>query len=127
MGSLSLKSSTFDRRLSSLNNEQAVPTITTDNLFPNAFSQQVSDHPKNIALVGINHSGQTCRLTYEALEQQSNQLAHQLIDMGITAESRVALYLDRSTEWFVAMLAVLKSGGAFVPLDPQQPLSLIHI
>ena len=48
-------------------------------------------------------------------------MAHRLIDLGVTAERVVAVCLDRSAESVIAALAVMKSGGAYLPIDPKQP------
>lgn len=58
---------------------------------------------------------------YAWLEAESNRLARALRNQGVTAEVTVGLCLDRSPEFAVAVLAVLKAGGAFVPLDPKWP------
>lgn len=60
-------------------------------------------------------------LTYRQLDEQANALAHRLVGQGVGAETPVGLYLSRSPELVIAMLAVLKAGGAFVPLDPEWP------
>ncbi|GAA5609547.1 non-ribosomal peptide synthetase [Streptomyces platensis] len=60
-------------------------------------------------------------LAYGQLDARANQLAHLLAEHGIGPESRVGLCLDRSVDLVVAMLGVLKAGGAFVPLDPAYP------
>ncbi|MBV6662338.1 amino acid adenylation domain-containing protein [Pseudomonas yamanorum] len=60
-------------------------------------------------------------LTYEQLDQQSNQLAHLLIKHGVGPEVRVGVAMVRSEALLVALLAVLKAGGAYVPLDPDYP------
>ncbi|MGY2376056.1 non-ribosomal peptide synthetase [Pseudomonas sp. SDO524_S393] len=60
-------------------------------------------------------------LSYAELHARSNQLAHYLRAQGVGREDRVALYLDRSASMVLAMLGVLKSGAAFVPLDVHQP------
>ncbi|WP_163997847.1 non-ribosomal peptide synthetase, partial [Pyxidicoccus caerfyrddinensis] len=60
-------------------------------------------------------------LTYAQLDARANALAHLLRAYGVSAETRVALCLPRSPEWVVAVLAVLKAGGAFVPMDPAYP------
>ncbi|MFL5355870.1 amino acid adenylation domain-containing protein, partial [Archangium sp.] len=60
-------------------------------------------------------------LTYAALDQRANKLAHHLRSLGVGPETRVGLCLERSLEVPVAMLAILKAGGAFVPLDPAYP------
>ncbi len=61
------------------------------------------------------------RLTYSELNSRANQLAHYLTTLGVTSGVRVGLCLDRSVELVVAMLAVLKAGGASVPLDSEYP------
>ncbi len=60
-------------------------------------------------------------LTYRDLDEQANALAHRLIEQGVGAETPVGLYLSRSPDLVIAMLAVGKAGGAFVPLDPDWP------
>ncbi|MDT5296661.1 MAG: hypothetical protein QOJ76_3541, partial [Acidobacteriota bacterium] len=61
------------------------------------------------------------RLTYAELNERANSLAHYLRGLGVTAESRVGLLFERGTELLVAMLGVLKAGGAYLPLDPAYP------
>ncbi|KQT57022.1 hypothetical protein ASG52_02795 [Methylobacterium sp. Leaf456] len=61
------------------------------------------------------------RLTYGALNARANALAHALIRRGVGREERVALRLTRSPDAFVAILAVLKAGAAYVPVDPEAP------
>src|SRR6185369_10674425 len=60
-------------------------------------------------------------ISYRALNGRANQLAHYLQGLGIGPESLVALYLDRSIELVVAILAVLKAGAAYLPLDLSWP------
>ncbi|MFE3001317.1 amino acid adenylation domain-containing protein [Nocardia sp. NPDC059246] len=76
----------------------------------------------------IAHSGRTAlvadgegELTYAELAQRVNRLARHLISLGVGPESRVALALRRSTDLVVAMYAVTAAGGAYVPVDPDQP------
>jgi amino acid adenylation domain-containing protein/thioester reductase-like protein len=77
---------------------------------------QAARTPRAVAVVGPGGE-----LTYAALDEQANQLAHHLRRLGLEPEDRVALCLERSVEMVVAMLAVLKAGGAYVPLDPEYP------
>ncbi|NPC71099.1 amino acid adenylation domain-containing protein [Corallococcus exiguus] len=60
-------------------------------------------------------------LTYAALDRRSNQLAHHLRGLGVTTDVLVGVCLERSVEMVVAVLAVLKAGGAYLPLDPAYP------
>ncbi|UGT53422.1 non-ribosomal peptide synthetase [Nocardia asteroides] len=60
-------------------------------------------------------------LTYGALHARANRLAHWLIGQGIGAEDLVGLRLGTSVEFIVAVLAVLKAGGAYLPIDPAYP------
>ncbi|HEX4382772.1 MAG TPA: amino acid adenylation domain-containing protein [Myxococcales bacterium] len=63
----------------------------------------------------------SARLTYGELDERSNALAHYLRELGVGPESRVALCLDRSASMLVAMLGVLKAGGAYLPMEPGNP------
>lgn len=80
------------------------------------FEQQVEHAPEAIALAFEER-----RLTYEELNRQANKLAHYLIASGVGPESFVGLLLERSPEMIVALLAILKAGAAYVPLDPASP------
>ena len=60
-------------------------------------------------------------LTYRELDRRANQLARYLAGLGVRADDRVAICLERSVAMAVAVLAVLKAGAAYVPLDPDYP------
>jgi amino acid adenylation domain-containing protein len=60
-------------------------------------------------------------MSYLELNQKANQLARYLRKKGVRTEERVGIYLERSIEMIVAILAVLKAGGAYIPLDPSYP------
>ncbi|KAF9287993.1 hypothetical protein BGZ68_000948 [Mortierella alpina] len=77
------------------------------------FEDQVKRTPSAIALV---HEDQ--EITYADLNARSNSLAHQLIQLGVRPDTRVAICVGRSMAMIVGMLAILKAGGAYVPLDP---------
>ncbi len=80
------------------------------------FEDQVLKTPDAIALQA---SSQT--LTYAQLNQKANQLAHYLIELGITPDSLVPVSTPRSLEMVIAILGVLKAGAAYVPIDPAYP------
>ena len=85
-------------------------------LLHDLVAAQVARTPASVALCcGDQH------LTYHALEQRANQLAHALQQLHVGPEARVALCLDRSLELVIAVLAVLKAGAAYLPLDPSYP------
>ncbi len=60
-------------------------------------------------------------ISYGELNARANQLAHALIELGVTPDALVAIALERSPAMIVALLATLKAGGAYVPLDPDYP------
>ncbi|WP_193075958.1 non-ribosomal peptide synthetase, partial [Pseudomonas sp. FME51] len=60
-------------------------------------------------------------LTYQQLNQRSNQLAHKLRELGVGLDVLVGIAVERSLEMVVGLLAILKAGGAYVPLDPEYP------
>ncbi|AIA70439.1 hypothetical protein EV46_07535 [Pectobacterium atrosepticum] len=60
-------------------------------------------------------------LTYDALNRRANQLAHHLIDLGVKPDDRIAICVERSLDMVIGLLAILKAGAAYVPLDPGYP------
>ncbi|WP_327107331.1 non-ribosomal peptide synthetase [Nonomuraea glycinis] len=80
------------------------------------FHEQARARPDAVAIVDEHRS-----LTYREAAELSNQLAHHLIERGLTAEQVVGISLDRSAEMVIGLLGVLQAGGAFVPLDPRWP------
>ncbi|MDR8367970.1 non-ribosomal peptide synthetase, partial [Pseudomonas sp. JL3] len=80
------------------------------------FEAQVAARPDAIAVV---FDGE--RLSYAELNRQANQLAHHLIGLGIRPDDRVAICVERGAEMLVGLLAILKAGGGYVPLDPAYP------
>ncbi|MGE8146099.1 amino acid adenylation domain-containing protein [Pseudomonas frederiksbergensis] len=90
-----------------------------DLLIHELFEHQAERRPEALAV--SDDSGQV--LTYAELNQRANQLAHQLIELGVGPDARVAVCLRRSPEMVIALLAILKAGGAYVPIDPDLPVS----
>ena len=80
------------------------------------FEAQAAANPHAIALI----FGET-ELTYRELDTRANRLAHQLLAQGIPREARIGIALERSIEMVVGLLAILKAGAAYVPLDPDYP------
>lgn len=84
--------------------------------FPDLFEEQVERTPEAIA---VSMNGRV--LTYRELNARANQLTRYLRRSGMPASARVGVLLDRSPEMVIALMAVLKSGGSYVPLDPEYP------
>ncbi|MER5636710.1 amino acid adenylation domain-containing protein, partial [Kitasatospora sp. NPDC002227] len=83
---------------------------------PELFEAQVALRPSAVALV----AGST-ELTYAELNARANGLALRLVEAGVGPETPVAVLNERSFRLVIALLAVLKAGGTYVPLDPAQP------
>ena len=81
------------------------------------FAAQARRTPHAVALASDSEG----EITYAELEARANRLARRLAALGVGAEVRVGLCLDRSLDRVVATLAILKAGGAYVPLDPNYP------
>jgi len=101
--------------------EHAINLFDKHGSFIELFETRVAMHPNKIAVFSAE-----VNLTYQQLDQQSNQLAHYLIAQGVTAQAPVALCTDRSTVMLIALLAILKSGSAYLPLEPNLPASRLQ-
>lgn len=98
---------------------QSLPTLS----IPHYFRLQVQKQPKHVAVTCGKAS-----LTYEGLEQRANALAqklHKTYEIG--PKSRVAICMTRCVDMIVALLGVLKTGAAYVPLDPQTPSERLQV
>ncbi|PWI60271.1 non-ribosomal peptide synthetase DhbF [Bacillus subtilis] len=87
---------------------------------PEQFEKQAALRPDAIAVVYENQE-----LSYAELNERANRLARMLISEGVGPEQFVALALPRSLEMTVGLLAVLKAGAAYLPLDPDYPADRI--
>ncbi len=85
-------------------------------LFHRGFEEQAAQSPNAIA---VAHDGQA--VTYQALNARANRLARRLRALGAGPEMLVGLCVERSVEMAVGLLGILKSGAAYVPLDPAFP------
>ncbi|HXQ73508.1 MAG TPA: condensation domain-containing protein, partial [Pyrinomonadaceae bacterium] len=74
---------------------------------------------QNPDAVAVTFEGE--EVSYRELDRRSNQLAHHLRDLGVQTETRIGLFLERSVEMVVAILATLKAGAAYVPLEVSLP------
>ena len=84
------------------------------------FEQRVKASPNKIA-ISMGQGAARREMTYAELNQRANGLALEIIGMGVGPKTLTAIFLDRSIEMVIALLATLKAGSAYVPLDPEFP------
>jgi len=80
------------------------------------FEEQVERTPDAIAVVFEDQ-----HLSYAALNQKANQLAHHLQTLGVKPEVLVGICMERSIDMLIGLLGIIKAGGAYLPLDPAYP------
>jgi amino acid adenylation domain-containing protein len=96
------------------------PIATPAQPFPTLFETQARLTPHAVAA-----EFGTTSLTYTELNTQANRLARHLINLGVGPERVAAVALPRSLDWLIAILAVMKAGGAYLPVDPAYPTDRI--
>ena len=100
------------------------------------FAQQVERVPDHTALLGSKEEARKAgrvednafggmHLTYKELNKKSNQLARLLREKGVQPDTIVGLMVERSIEMIIGLLGILKSGGAYLPIDREYPLARI--
>ncbi|MBD2567372.1 non-ribosomal peptide synthetase [Anabaena lutea] len=80
------------------------------------FEAQVEKTPDTVAVVFENQ-----QLTYQELNKKANQLAHYLQNLGVKPDTFVGICMERSLEMVIGILAIMKAGGGYLPLDPSYP------
>lgn len=85
------------------------------------FEKQVKKNPQKYAVIFEDE-----KLTYKELDEKSNQIANYLIKNGITNKDIIGIELDRSIEILICMLGILKTGAAYLPIDPTYPEARIN-
>ncbi|NEO38504.1 MAG: amino acid adenylation domain-containing protein [Moorea sp. SIOASIH] len=93
----------------------------TDKCIHQLFEEQVENNPNAIAVVFEQQ-----KLTYSELNSKANELAHYLQKLGVAPETLIGICVERSVEMVVGILAILKAGGVYVPLDPNYPTSRLN-
>lgn len=85
------------------------------------FERQAATHPDRIALEFLLENGEVRAWTARELNRAANRLARRLIEAGVGIEDAVPIWIEKSPVFYVAVLAVLKVGGVFTPIDPKLP------
>ncbi len=80
------------------------------------FEEQAENHPNEIAVVACDKI-----LTYHELNEEANKIAHSLIEKGICVGDKVSYSLTRKSHLFSAIMGILKSGAAYIPIAPDYP------
>lgn len=93
--------------------------------FHNLIESRAEAQPDAVAICVPSEVGDTAVLTYRQLDRKANQLAHHLRSLGVTPNTAIGVCMDKSTDMIVCLLGVLKSGGAYVPIDPLYPTERI--
>jgi amino acid adenylation domain-containing protein len=91
-----------------------------DRRFHELFEQRVDEHPDRVAAVQGPR-----QWTYQELNARANQIAGALLQRGLRPEGVVAVVTERNLDWMAAVLAVLKAGGAYLPIEPHFPAERI--
>ncbi|MBL0387099.1 amino acid adenylation domain-containing protein [Tumebacillus sp. ITR2] len=112
----------MDKQVYAALNETAV-AYDLEHLLLEAFVEQAERHPERIALSDPS-VGRT--MTYGELHERSNQVAHYLRAQGAQRNQLVAIMMERSVELMVGLYGILKSGAAYVPIDPEYPAQRIQ-
>jgi non-ribosomal peptide synthetase component F len=103
-------------RLDELGNRAGLTRPAVAVSIPAVFAEQVARTPEAVAVSCADRA-----LSYRALDQAANRLAHLLSGHGVGRGARVALLMERSAEAIIAILAVLKTGAAYLAIDPAVP------
>lgn len=96
--------------------DEELPVFATDRCLHETFGQRAAECPDAVA---VRFEGQS--LSYGELDQRANRMACYLRDRGVGPDVIVGLCLERSEAMIVGLLAVLKAGGAYLPIDPACP------
>ncbi|MBZ4604276.1 amino acid adenylation domain-containing protein [Mycobacterium avium] len=107
--------------LDEIGNREALTQPAARVSIPAMFADQVIRAPQAVATRCAGHS-----MTYRQLDEASNRLAHLLIESGAGPGESVALLFNRRAEAVVAVLAVLKTGAAYLPIDPAHPTARLE-
>ncbi|SDH29160.1 non-ribosomal peptide synthetase [Chitinophaga filiformis] len=103
-----------------LNEQQE--TINCNHTMHGLFEEQAARHPQRPAVI---HGASV--LDFATLNEQANQVAHQLVQQGIQKGQFVGVFLERGAQLAIAMMAIYKAGGVYVPVDHGNPSSRIQL
>ncbi|MBC9909360.1 non-ribosomal peptide synthase/polyketide synthase [Chitinophaga varians] len=120
IGDVVLLNKNEQERIAVTFNTAAQPLVPAGKSAIDLFKERVALIPLETALVY-----ETQALTYQELDKRSDQLALYLVSRGVQKETLVPVCLERSLDMVVAILAILKAGGGYLPIDPSYPAARI--
>ncbi|MGE5340127.1 MAG: amino acid adenylation domain-containing protein [Candidatus Omnitrophota bacterium] len=106
---------------------QTTAAYPKDKTIHQLFEEQVTKRLDRIAVIddayGVGAAApRVCpQLTYTELNEQSDRLAHELIQRGVQPDTIIGIKIERSIEMIIGILGILKAGGAYLPIDPDYP------
>ncbi|KAF8420669.1 hypothetical protein EV426DRAFT_239732 [Tirmania nivea] len=112
----------LDKSLLSTSNSPpiALPEVT-DKFLHSLLEQKARDDPAATALEFLDDEGRVSTYTYEAFNQAANQVAHALLKCGVKRDEAIPVCLEKSPQYYICILGILKAGTAFTPIDPSAP------
>ncbi|MBT7411081.1 MAG: amino acid adenylation domain-containing protein, partial [Methylococcales bacterium] len=99
----------------------AVSSQSNDETIISLIENQVAQTPEQLALCQGDIS-----ISYQQLNQQANIIANHLIERGVSPSCLLGIYCERSPDFVVAILAIIKTGAAYIPIDTQYPLQRVQ-
>ncbi|KNC99503.1 amino acid adenylation domain-containing protein [Spizellomyces punctatus DAOM BR117] len=107
--------------------ERTNATIPGATLLHHLFEQTCILYPHRLAIEFLHsiETGASTRYTYQEVNEKANQLARVLLSHGVQPDDMIPIYVDRSPNMYIAFLAVLKAGAAYVPLASDAPVERI--
>lgn len=90
-------------------------------LLHSGFESNATKTPEAIALEFLHAEGVVTSLTFSVLNEKANQVAHLLIQSGVTVEDVIPIHMSKSPDFYISVLGILKAGAAFSPMNPDLP------
>ncbi|RPB21806.1 hypothetical protein L211DRAFT_827739 [Terfezia boudieri ATCC MYA-4762] len=107
--------------LSTSNSPPIALPEATDTFLHSLLEQKARDDPAATALEFLDDEGRVSTYTYEAFNQAANQVAHVLLKYGVKRDEAIPICIEKSPQYYICVLGVLKAGSAFTPIDPSAP------
>jgi amino acid adenylation domain-containing protein len=109
--------------LSEANRKPTVLVSECKSLLHAEFENNAQKSPKRVALEYLEDDGSITTFTFGEINSQANKIANHLLSLAISKEEPIPLCIGKSPRFYISVLAVLKAGGAFTPIDPALPPS----